>query len=55
MHHIDYFSAADEIELEGIWKEFYSKNNRSKLLEIFTPKEENALVLKAYFNAMKES
>ena len=53
MHQLEYTSVQNEKELAGIWSEFYKASSQPKLLEIFTPREINAVVLKGYFNAMK--
>lgn len=53
MYHIDYHSAANEIELENKLTNFLSQNDTPQLLEIFTPTEQNALLLAAYFKAMR--
>jgi 2-succinyl-5-enolpyruvyl-6-hydroxy-3-cyclohexene-1-carboxylate synthase len=49
MYDIDYVSANDALSLHDGLKEFYEASNRPKLLEVFTPPEENDKVLKAYF------
>lgn len=53
MHQLEYLSAHDEKELNQQWNSFYEAGSQPKLLEIFTPREHNAEVLKGYFNAMK--
>ncbi len=53
MHHLEYLSAHNEKELNQQWTAFYETGSKPKLLEIFTPRERNADVLKGYFNAMK--
>ena len=54
MHQLEYLSAHDEKELNQQWNSFYEAGSQPKLLEIFTPRERNAEVLKGYFNAMKD-
>jgi len=49
MHALDYFSAKNEMELINQLETFYKASSKSKLLEIFTPVNENAKVLKNYF------
>jgi 2-succinyl-5-enolpyruvyl-6-hydroxy-3-cyclohexene-1-carboxylate synthase len=53
MHGFEYASAEGEIELKQSLKEFYNTSNKPRLLEIFTPKDENDSVLKKYFNYLK--
>ena len=54
MHSFDYITAKNEYELETQLSNFYTISNGPKLLEIFTPREENDKILKAYFNNLKE-
>tara|TARA_R110001583_G_scaffold4351_5_gene25284 strand:- start:14313 stop:15974 length:1662 start_codon:yes stop_codon:yes gene_type:complete len=54
MHSFDYISTKNEYELDAELSNFYTKSNVPKLLEIFTPREENDKILKAYFNNLKE-
>ncbi len=50
-----YFKAENRAELENVLPRFYeNKHSRPALLEIFTPAETNARVLKKYFKALKE-
>lgn len=53
MFGFNYASAESEIELKQALKGFYNKSNKPKLLEIFTPENENDIVLKKYFNYLK--
>jgi len=53
MYHFEYTSVKSEIELKQSLKGFYNKSNKPRLLEIFTPKNENDIVLKKYFNYLK--
>lgn len=50
---VKYFSATTEEDLAVVLKEFYSEMSRPALLEIFTPSELNAEVLKNYFKELK--
>ena len=52
MYEIDYVNANDELSLHAGLSDFYEASNRPKLLEVFTPSEENDKVLKAYFNSL---
>jgi len=52
MHQIAYQMATNTEELEIRLKDFFTENKQPKLLEIFTPKEKNALILKEYFNSL---
>jgi len=56
-HNINYYSANNEKLLESVLPSFYNsqKNNRPAVLEIFTPKEINAFVLKRYFDNIKNN
>lgn len=49
MHQIDYITASNSVDLEMSLNSFFEKSNKPKLLEIFTPKDKNAMVLKEYF------
>jgi 2-succinyl-5-enolpyruvyl-6-hydroxy-3-cyclohexene-1-carboxylate synthase len=53
MHDFEYFAVQNENELQQVWKAFYNEDNKPRLLEIFTPRELNAEVLKNYFNSLK--
>jgi 2-succinyl-5-enolpyruvyl-6-hydroxy-3-cyclohexene-1-carboxylate synthase len=53
MFGFEYASAESKIELKQSLKGFYSKSNKPRLLEIFTPKNDNDSVLKKYFNYLK--
>lgn len=53
MFGFEYASAESEIELKKSLKGFYNKSNKPRLLEIFTPKNDNDSVLKKYFNYLK--
>ena len=54
MHNFEYISVGNEIELSSKLNNFYHDADGPKLMEIFTPKEENDKILKAYFNNLKE-
>jgi len=54
MYKFEYATAHNENELKSELNNFYEDSNLPKLLEIFTPREENDNVLKAYFNNLKE-
>ncbi|AOW19251.1 2-succinyl-5-enolpyruvyl-6-hydroxy-3-cyclohexene-1-carboxylic-acid synthase [Urechidicola croceus] len=53
MFNLEYISASNLKEVNDSFKEFYSKSEVPKLLEIFTPSDENDLILKSYFKALK--
>jgi len=52
---VKYFSASNEKELMETLAAFYTEMSRPALLEIFTPSENNAKILKAYFRYLKSS
>jgi len=54
MYHFEYSSAKNEADLEMGLSNFYEESKFPKLLEVFTPREENDKILKAYFNNLKE-
>jgi len=56
-HNINYYSANNEDSLEDALPNFYNeqKDKRPAVLEIFTPKEINAVVLKNYFDFIKNN
>lgn len=51
---VDYLSARDEMSLEDSLKRLYADNSPT-ILEIFTPTEKNALILKNYFSHLKNN
>lgn len=53
MYNIHYSKAENEEEVKSELANFYDESAAPKLLEIFTPREENDKVLKAYFRALK--
>ena len=52
MHGLKYEKATNIEELKTRLKTFYNKSTKAKVLEIFTPKELNDVVLKEYFNKL---
>ncbi len=54
MYGLEYYQATSEETLEKSLKGFYAVSNRPKLLEIFTPKEMNDIVLKDYFKSLEK-
>ncbi|PCH52423.1 MAG: 2-succinyl-5-enolpyruvyl-6-hydroxy-3-cyclohexene-1-carboxylic-acid synthase [Flavobacteriaceae bacterium] len=54
MHSFEYNLTTNEEDLEKKLSNFYEASAFPKLLEIFTPREENDQILKAYFNNLKE-
>ncbi len=54
MYNFEYYTASNEDDLSKQLLKFYKESKYPKLLEIFTPREENDLILKAYFNNLKE-
>jgi 2-succinyl-5-enolpyruvyl-6-hydroxy-3-cyclohexene-1-carboxylate synthase len=52
---VKYFKASTEKELIRVLEMFYTKMDRPALLEIFTPSELNAEVLKNYFKELKSN
>ncbi|SFS29822.1 2-succinyl-5-enolpyruvyl-6-hydroxy-3-cyclohexene-1-carboxylic-acid synthase [Lutibacter maritimus] len=54
MYNLEYFSACNSDSLNKELTKFYKNSEKPKLLEIFTPREENDKILKAYFNNLKE-
>jgi len=53
MYNLEYATADNEDELKMKLNSFYNDSETPKLLEVFTPREENDLILKAYFNNLK--
>ena len=53
MFNIEYHAASDMTELDKGLNLLYS-NDKPSILEIFTPQEENDLILKAYFKCLKQ-
>jgi 2-succinyl-5-enolpyruvyl-6-hydroxy-3-cyclohexene-1-carboxylate synthase len=50
---LKYFKATDFEELDKMLDPFYKEDKQTALLEIFTPRELNAKILKDYFKALK--
>ncbi|HDO28235.1 MAG TPA: 2-succinyl-5-enolpyruvyl-6-hydroxy-3-cyclohexene-1-carboxylic-acid synthase [Bacteroidetes bacterium] len=50
---VNYFKASNEKELAKVLNNFYAKMTRPAILEIFTPSDTNARILKDYFKALK--
>ena len=48
---VNYYSAENQNKLENVLSDFFasSENKRPSILEIFTPREENMVILKKYF------
>ena len=53
MYKIEYSTANNLNELNVSLSDFYAESERPKLLEVFTPSQENDTVLKEYFKAIK--
>ena len=53
MYQIEYSTANNLNELNVSLSDFYTESERPKLLEVFTPSQENDEVLKEYFKAIK--
>lgn len=53
MYNFDYYSVTEDKSLKTVLSNFYEESSTPKLLEIFTPREENDKILKAYFNNLK--
>ena len=53
---VPYFAATNLSELKVVLSQFYDpqQNNRPAILEIFTPNEKNAVILKKYFSFLKQ-
>ncbi len=53
MHNFEYVFAATTKEVSSTLKTFYQQGSQPKVLEIFTDKEVNEVILKEYFNFLK--
>jgi 2-succinyl-5-enolpyruvyl-6-hydroxy-3-cyclohexene-1-carboxylate synthase len=53
MYNFEYLTANNKNDLNKGLSDFYLESDSPKLLEIFTPREENDIILKAYFNNLK--
>jgi 2-succinyl-5-enolpyruvyl-6-hydroxy-3-cyclohexene-1-carboxylate synthase len=54
MYKFEYVTAQNLFEVNNELMNFYKDSKLPKLLEIFTPREENDQILKAYFNNLKD-
>ena len=54
MHQFEYETASDSATLQTKLTHFFRRSDNPRLLEVFTPKEENAIVLKEYFKFISE-
>lgn len=54
MFNFEYFKAENELDLDNQLSDFFNKSTQPRLLEIFTPREENDKILIKYFNNLKE-
>ncbi len=54
MYDFEYTTASNNSEVEEVLQDFYQKSEKPKLVEIFTPSDTNDIILKAYFEALKE-
>ncbi len=54
MYNFEYSKVENENNLDLQLPKFYKKSKFPKLVEVFTPREENDKILKAYFNNLKE-
>ena len=54
MYNFEYLTAKNEIDLKIQLSHFYENSAIPKVLEVFTPREENDKILKAYFNNLKD-
>ncbi|WP_196889389.1 2-succinyl-5-enolpyruvyl-6-hydroxy-3-cyclohexene-1-carboxylic-acid synthase [Aureivirga sp. CE67] len=52
MFHFEYKTAVNLEELDSELTEFYKESEQPKILELFTPSEENDKILKAYFKSL---
>ncbi|BCY29519.1 2-succinyl-5-enolpyruvyl-6-hydroxy-3-cyclohexene-1-carboxylic-acid synthase [Flavobacterium okayamense] len=52
MFNFDYYSAINENDVNSNLHEFFQKNEKPSLLEIFTPEKENDKILKDYFKKL---
>ena len=53
MHDFEYSSATSEVTLQKSLDKFYETSNAPKLLEVFTPKNKNDIILKEYFKSLE--
>ena len=52
MYGFSYQAATDEMSLKKELIQFYAEGDQPKILEIFTPREENDKYLKNYFKVL---
>ena len=50
---VSYYKAEDKKQLNSVFTDFLDEKDGPSILEIFTPPEKNAEILKAYFNYLK--
>jgi len=53
MYNFEYNSAVNIEEVDVLLKDFYTDSTKPKILEIFTPSNENDLILQSYFKSLK--
>ncbi len=54
MYGLDYFCATNEDDLIKLLPQFFSESEKPVILEVITPKIENAKTLRSYFKRLKE-
>lgn len=54
LHHFRYYRATDSVELQKYLPEFFQVTDRPAILEVDTPRMDNAEILKAYFRKLNE-
>ncbi len=54
MHGVKYLKSNSITDLEKTLKTFYNKSTKAKVLEIFTPKNKNDVILKKYFKELSK-
>ena len=54
MYDLEYISVTNEVGLQEQLLNFYNETKSPRVIEIFTPREENDKILKKYFNNLKE-
>ncbi len=54
MHGFKYLKATSEKDMKAVLKDFFGERDNPAILEVFTPAEKNAEVLKRYFENLKE-
>jgi 2-succinyl-5-enolpyruvyl-6-hydroxy-3-cyclohexene-1-carboxylate synthase len=53
-YHVDYYTASDLSGLSALLPEFFKTSNKAALLEIKSPAEESAKMLRGYFDFLKK-